>query len=269
VLKHVLWIGGPPSSGKTTIALRIARRHGLRWYGADTRTWSHRERALRAGHAAARRWEALVPEERWTAPPNELLELSLHRERAPMVVDDLRGLPSSPLIVAEGSPLAPNVVASGIADPRRAVWLLPTEEFHQAQLERRKLEPGPHRLYRLLADEIEREASESGAPTLAVDGSKGVDEMADVVEKQFAEALAAGPRAQSRAERRALLREVNEAIAAQVSAYYAQPWAEGDAAAIVRTFVCECGDSGCEASVDLAVGAVAGAPVLAPGHATG
>jgi cytidylate kinase len=32
---QALWIGGPPASGKTTIATRIARRHGLRLYQGE------------------------------------------------------------------------------------------------------------------------------------------------------------------------------------------------------------------------------------------
>ena len=67
-LRHVLWIGGPAGAGKTTIATRLARRHGLRWYNADTQTWAHRDRAIAAGSPAAIRWEAMSPEERRLKP---------------------------------------------------------------------------------------------------------------------------------------------------------------------------------------------------------
>jgi hypothetical protein len=55
-----------------------------------------------------------------------MLELSLHAARGPMVLDDLRALPDSPLVVAEGSTLPAQAVSSGIASRSRAVWLLPT-----------------------------------------------------------------------------------------------------------------------------------------------
>ncbi|HEY3183631.1 MAG TPA: hypothetical protein VGJ77_12395 [Gaiellaceae bacterium] len=267
-MRHVLWIGGPPGSGKTTIATRMARRHGLRWYNADTRTWEHRDRALRDGHPAAQRWEAMTPHERWvTATPAEMLEMSLHAERGQMIVDDLRRLPTSPLIVAEGSTVSPAVVSSGIADRSRAVWLMPTPEFQRAQLEERDLPPGPRELYLALTATIRREAGEHDAPVLPVDESRGIDETVAVVEERFSEALAEGPRVETVAERRALLREANEAVVAQVRGYFARPWAAGDADAAVRAFLCECGDPFCDATVEVAVGELARGPALARGHA--
>jgi hypothetical protein len=266
-LRHILWIGGPPGTGKTAIATRIARRHGLRWYGADTRTWQHRDRALLAGIAAARRWEAMTPQERWMqSTPAEMFDMSLHGERGSMVLDDLRALPHSPLLLAEGSTLPAQAVSSGIADRSRAVWLLPTPEFQQTLLGARDTPPGPTALYLLLRDRIVREVSEHGAPTLVLDGSLDLDATVAAVEEQFAAALAEGPHAETRSERRALLREANEAIVAQVRGYYARPWAEGDAEPVVREFLCECGNTACHASVHVSVAAVVAGAVLAPGH---
>jgi len=268
-LRHVLWIGGAPGSGKTTVATRLMRRHGLRWYGADTTTWAHRDRALQSGHAGAHRWEAMTPEERWvTATPNEMLELSLHAERGPMVVDDLRALPTSPLVVAEGTTLPSYAISSGLADRTRAVWLLPTPEFQRARLAERGLPPGPTQLYLLLGETIAREAAEHDVPTLGVDGSQGPDEIVAAVEERFADALADGPCAGSVAERQALLREANESIAAQIRAYYGRPWATGGPEATVRDLLCECGERRCTATVSLAIGALGMEPVLAPTHAS-
>jgi hypothetical protein len=121
-------------------------------------------------------------------------------------------------------------------------------------------------LYLTLRDTSAHEASEHGAPTLIVDGSRDIEATVSAVERLFAEALAEGPRAETPTERRALLREANEAIASQVRAYYARPWADGDAESVVREFICECGELSCDAGVDVAVGALASGAVLASGH---
>lgn len=256
-----------PGSGKTTVAKRRARRHGLRLYGADTQTWAHRDRALAASNAAAHRWESLTPAERWEcSTPAELVAMSLHRERGQMVVDDLGALPDSPLVVAEGSTLPAWAVSCGIAERSHAVWLIPTKEFQRAQLAARATPAGHARLYLLLGEVIAREAEEHRAPTLVVDGSSGIADTADAIERLFADALATGPLAHTLDERRALLRETNEMIAAQVRGYHARPWAHGDPEGVVRDFVCECGDRACEADVRLSMGELTAGPALARGH---
>jgi DNA polymerase III delta prime subunit len=260
-VQHVLWIGGPPGSGKTTVATRLARRHGLRWYNADARTWAHRDRALREGNEAARRWEELTPHDRHSSTPEEMFAMSLHRERGPMVVDDVAALPHAPLTVAEGT----MVSAALVAEPGRSVWLIPAPELQQARLEER--DGAASQLYLMLAAEVEREARANDAPILVVDRSHTIDQTVAAVEALFAGALAAGPRAQTIRERRALLREANVATVEQVRAFYARPWAEGDADSIDRAFICECGEPACEASVMRSVGAVAAGPAVAPGHA--
>ena len=123
-------------------------------------------------------------------------------------------------------------------------------------------------LYRLLAREIAREVAAQGRRAVVVDGGLDVDDAVRAVEEVFGPALRAGPTATTAAQRRALLRDANDAVVAQHRAYAARPWASGDALLAVRAFACECGRAGCTAEVELPVGAVS-RPVLAAGHRPG
>ena len=58
-----------------------------------------------------------------------------------------------------------------------------------------------------------------------------------------------------------MLREANQAVVDQVRGYFARPWADGDAEAVVRPFLCECGAPGCDVEVDATVAAAAAGPI--------
>lgn len=264
-MRHLI-IGGPPGGGKTTVARRLARRHGLRLYSTDTRTWVHRDCAVQARLAAALRWESRTPETRWRQPLDELFATSLHRERGAMALEDLRRLPERPLAVAEGSVLPAAAVADALLEPSRALWLLPTRQFQDAQLARRGTAEGPAVLYRHLRELEEREARTHRIRTLVIDGTAAVSDVVGAVEQQLGLALREGPHAETMDERRALLREINEAVVEQVRGYHRQPWACGDPEIVVARFVCECGDPACEHDVEAPVSRAAARPVLAEGH---
>ena len=183
-----------------------------------------------------------------------------------MIVDDLRGLPRSPMIVAEGTPISPSVVSSGVADYEQAIWLVPTRDFQRERMDERGWPPGPRRLSCAVAKAIEREAHEHGPRTLVLDGSRTLDEVRASVVDIFTDALRDGPRAETPDVRRGLLREANLAVVEQVRGYFVRPWAQGDAEVMVREFVCECGDPGCTETLQLRVGDVVTAPVLVSEH---
>jgi hypothetical protein len=254
-LEHVLWIGGASGAGKTTLATRLARRHGLRWYSADARTWDHRDAAIRGGHEGAIRWEGLSPEERHAIAleePGELVRLNLDLDRGPMIVDDLRSLPAAPLVVADGSTVLPELVDQGHARRDRSVWLIPTFEAHRSFHE----EHGMAHLvdYRWhVIREVERQTDEYGVNVVHVDGSFGPDDVLAAVEALLAEAIADGPCATTPEERRGLLCWANGELVRQARAYLARPWSTGDEATFSRPFRCECDDPECEEVVPLPV----------------
>ncbi|MGW1974016.1 hypothetical protein [Streptomyces sp. NPDC001889] len=239
------------------MARLLARRHGLRWYGADAHTWKHRDRAIAAGHRAAIRWEALPREERWSAPEEELLAMSLHHERGAMIAEDVRALPPSPPTVVEGTPVTPR-----FAGPR-ALWLLPTPEVQRRRLAERGLEPGPLALYRHLVRVIEAEVEEYGGAVLRVDGERGVAETLAEVEGFFAGELSGVRTAEGR---RGLLRYANGVVAEQYRGFLGRAWAPR--AGLVARFACECASPVCEEDVPLdPLAYPPPLPLLAHGHA--
>jgi hypothetical protein len=215
------------------------------------------------------RWERATPDERWlAAPPRELAEwsLELNAGRFRMILEDLAALPEEPGIVVEGTPLLPWLVAPLVASPRNAVWLVPTAEFVRARLlERRPLagfleSSDPERAAEarvarelLFTDAIAESIHDLGLPVVHVDGSGGLDATVTAVEEELAYALARLPRAATPEERTALRREENATVLRHARLHHeAHPRLE-TLQQVTYEFACECGASGCDATLQLTV----------------
>lgn len=223
-------------------------------------TWSHRDRAIAAGNAAAIRWEELPVDVRGRQSDEELLAMSLHAERGRMVLEDLAGLPAAPATIVEGTVLPAWAVASTLVPRDRVLWLLPTAEFQARALAAKG--DARTRLVELLTSRIAAEAV--GLPTLDVGGSDAtVEHVVVAVERRVAPALRAGPHARDQDGRRALLRDANRALVEQVRAGARRAWSSANAEDVRRRFACECGDPSCVLELELAVAEAAASPVLA------
>jgi hypothetical protein len=201
---HVLWLGGAPRCGKTTLARLLAGKYDLKIYNLDWhQVREHRERLDPARHPVACRWDSVSMEDRWVRPgPDELFEraIAVWTEMFELVVQDLRALPESRPILAEGPGAFPWCVAPLLASTRAAIWLVPTPELRDAVALRRYGSamgdfPGvsdPERAARnlrerdlRLSQRIGEKCVELGLTCVEMDGSHDVDASLALVEEHF------------------------------------------------------------------------------------
>jgi len=198
-LSHVLWIGGGPCVGKSTLARFLAGKYDLKIYDADWRhAYAHRDRP--GGIAPG--WDDLTMDERWLLPsPAELAERDIRNWTGlfRLIVEDLLALPATRTIVVDGK-LFPWVVAPMLASSTRAIFLVPTPAWRDRVLARRLRDGGrfedrtsdPERARRnvreretLMNARITASCDELGLRCVRVDGSLDLDDSLAILEEQF------------------------------------------------------------------------------------
>ena len=200
-LDHVLWIGGAPDAGKTTVARLLVERHGLQLYVLDAAMQAHWARATPERQPELTAFQALTMDERWVLPTPQAMAQQILRigaERFFLAVEDLLALPKRPRVLAEGPWLFPEFVAPLLSTPRQAIWLVPTGEFKRASAARRDKptirhqtsDPeGAHRNWlerdQLLDAHVRGQADALGLALMEVDGSKPPGEVAARLERHF------------------------------------------------------------------------------------
>jgi 2-phosphoglycerate kinase len=139
-LAHVLWMGGSPCSGKSSIAEILAKKHSLRVYKCDDAFWEHAKRVDPAKHPTFHRLTHMTWEEIWMRPVAVQIadEFACYREQFGMIIDDLLALPRSTPVIAEGAALLPELVSGLLPDRSQAVWVIPTEAFQREHYTREK-----------------------------------------------------------------------------------------------------------------------------------
>jgi hypothetical protein len=194
-LSHVLWMGGSPCSGKTSISAILAEQHDLYVYHCDEAWDAHCRRANPEQHPRMHRLLGMSWDDIWGRPVDDLLEdeLTIYGEEFPMIVDDLLALPASRPVLAEGTALMPRCVAPLLVRMTRAIWVLPTEMFQRHAYPRRgEWVQGilsqctrPDESFRHWMDrdvayghEMARQATDLGLEVLWVDGERSIIENA-------------------------------------------------------------------------------------------
>ena len=202
-LRHVYWIGGGSGAGKSTIARRIAARHGLRLYSTDDAMAEHARRSTHEDSPLLHTFLAMDMDERWVSrPPNTMLETFhwFQGEGFHLIVEDLLRLPPEPGVIVEGFRLLPRLVKPLLSAPAHAVWLLPTPALRQAVVESRggaasgflARTTDPERALRnllerdrMFTDILREEAARLEVPAVEVDAAMSEEELARRVTEVF------------------------------------------------------------------------------------
>jgi 2-phosphoglycerate kinase len=202
-LRHVYWIGGGSGAGKSTIARRLAARHGLRVYATDDVMADHARRSTRDDSPLLHRFMAMDMDERWVSRSPEAMLESFHWFRGEgfdLIVEDLLRLSREPGVVVEGFRLLPHLVEPLLSVPTHAVWLLPTPDFRRTVLEKRggsasgflARTTDPEQALRnllerdrLFTDRLREETARLGVPAVEVDAATTEDDLARRVTELF------------------------------------------------------------------------------------
>lgn len=207
--KHLLWIGGSPCSGKSTIADRIAAEFGLDVYRCDDAYERHRLIVDPVGQPVFARLAIATCDEIWLRPVATQIaeEIELYREEFELIQADLmtRDVPGAserhgaPGPVVEGAALLPELIAGLNPDPSQVVWIVPTEPFQRAMYAKREWR---HDVLRECSDPgrgwenwmardagfariVAAQAARLGYRVIEVDGSRTLDDIYDEVVVHF------------------------------------------------------------------------------------
>lgn len=201
-LPHVYWIGGASGAGKSTVARRLAARHGLHLYVTDDVMTEHAARSTPEDSPQLSAFAAMDMDERWLHRSPQVMLDTFHWYRGEgfdHIVHDLAHLPARPRVVAEGFRLLPHLVKPLLASREHAVWLLPTPSFRRSAFDTRgstwKIAgrtSDPQRALqnlfereRLFTDRLRGEVARLGLPVIEVDGAMSEDELVDRVAAMF------------------------------------------------------------------------------------
>jgi len=238
----MIWIGGAPGAGKSTIARRLARELDLPLHPVDLWTYDH------VGRMPAQR--SLEEDLAEGAAVAADAFVRIGQLRLGLVIEDVRAreLGDVPALV-EGPQLYPSMVADGV---RAAVWLMPdaeqTRRAREARLARVDDPRGRARLEgllardALLANRVRQETTQYGQVLIEVSADPDWPGITTAVKT----ALGPQPRlnagddlAQQRSiENRAATRQIRLWLA-DIGVAEQQPY----------PFACECGRPGCALTV--------------------
>jgi 2-phosphoglycerate kinase len=130
-IQHVLWLGGSPCSGKSSITDFLSKQYAIQVYHVDDAFLQHSPNFTLELYPVNYKWTHTPWQELWMQSQQELFEQAIeaYTEHLRFVFADLRNIEEP--VIAEGTSLLPDCIKPLITDVSQALWVVPTEAFQR------------------------------------------------------------------------------------------------------------------------------------------
>ncbi len=199
---RIYWISGSVCAGKTTTSSIIAKRNDWNVYHADDWLDDHRERADPKKQPTFHAVSHITGDALWLRPLQEQIQTDVEgaNQEFDLILEDVEYLlrdDPRPLVV--DCYVYPLRILSLLPSKQHVFYLIATESFLLDQYRQR---PWIHNVLAKTSDKekawdnwmkrdisaaqsLKKEAEDSGAPWLSVDGTRSIDETVGVILKHF------------------------------------------------------------------------------------
>lgn len=197
--QRILFIGGSPCSGKSTVAERMAKEYAAYYFKVDDFLEEWIGMAAEKGYPACKRSAGMTPDEMWMRDPLIQCkeEFLIYDEISEFLFARLRETDHD-FIVTEGAAYTPGVMKK--YRPKDYISIVPTPEFQVSHYRKREWVPyvlegcsDKERAFDnwmkrdiLFAAHVKGECGENGIPCIVNDGIKTEDELFFTVRDLFA-----------------------------------------------------------------------------------
>ena len=194
--ERILFIGGSPCSGKSTVAELIAQEYGAFYFKADELLGEWTETAASRGGIACTAVRKLTSDGIWLREPSIQCEeeFQIYSELAPLIFDKIAQL-NNDFIITEGAAYTPQVMSSRNAGSY--ITIVPSPEFQISRYKERewvqyvladcsdKEKAFDNWMQRdvLFAERVKAECEKLEIPCIVNDGSRSVDEIYQTVKE--------------------------------------------------------------------------------------
>ena len=196
--KRVLFIGGSPCSGKSTVAERISSEYGAYYFKVDDFLDELIGIAAEKGYPACKKSVTMTPDEVWMREPLIQCEdeFLIYNEISELVFEYLERVDAD-FIVTEGAAYTPGIMEK--YGKKEYITIIPTPDFQVSHYKERpwvpfvlegcsdKQQAFDNWMKRdiLFAEQVKVESEKNAVPCIVNDGLKTQDEMFSIVKELF------------------------------------------------------------------------------------